>query len=401
MVVGQQFKNSFLHIFQNYFTQFLNILFIYLLTANLSIEEVGLYGLCRSILAILEFSNLGTRFGLDFVLPFLNKNSNQYTNSTLSLNFWISFIVILIIPFFYKNFNILIYGIGSMFFLTFNLVRLVNRAKGNTTIFIKQSFLHNSVPLLFQILGLFVYGFRGVVIGFLLGSIFNLFISKVNFFDFISYKPKPNVILNLISKGRGLFILSFLTIAVVSIDRIFIDYFYGPKFNGLYTFLTLVLSSFAILPNSITELAINKIVKNVKNVKNSNYILLLNSLVISSTSLILLAILYFLMNYILTILFPDYLLIENEIKIALIYILPFGLLGILQYNLIAQKKHNVVIFSNILGAVLYYIILVYIGTYYSSESALLFLTYNKIIYAFFMLFLLLFFYLRTQLKLNK
>ena len=401
MVVGQQFKNSFLHIFQNYFTQFLNILFIYLLTANLSIEKVGLYGLCRSILAILEFSNLGTRFGLDFVLPFKKESSNQYSKSTLSLNFWISILIVIIVSLIYRDFDLSIFLIGGVFFLIFNLVRLINRAKGNTVIFIKQSFLHNSVPLLFQILGLFVYGFRGVVIGFLVGSILNLFISKANFFDFISYKPKPNLVLNLIRRGRGLFILSFLTIAVVSIDRIFIDYFYGSEFTGLYTFLTLILSSFAILPNSITELAINKIVKNVKKVKNSNYILLLNSLIISSTSLLLFGILYFLMNYILTILFPDYLIIENEIKIALIYILPFGLLGILQYNLIAQKKHNVVIFSNILGAVLYYIILVYIGTYYSSESALLFLTYNKIIYAFFMLLLLLFFYIRTQLKLNK
>ena len=280
----------------------------------------------------------------------------------------------------------------------FNLVRLINRAKGNTVIFIKQSFLHNSVPLLFQILGLFVYGFRGVVIGFLVGSILNLFISKADFFDFIIYKPKPNLVL--IRRGRGLFILSFLTIAVVSIDRIFIDYFYGSEFTGLYTFLTLILSSFAILPNSITELAINKIVKNVKNVKNSNYILLLNSLIISSTSLLLFGILYFLMNDILTILFPDYLIIENEIKIALIYILPFGLLGILQYNLIAQKKHNIVIFSNIFGAVLYYIILVYIGTYYSSESALLFLTYNKIVYAFFMLLLLLFFLYSNSTKIK-
>ena len=401
MVVGQQFKNSFLHIFQNYFTQFLNILFIYLLTANLSIEKVGLYGLCRSILAILEFSNLGTRFGLDFVLPFKKESTNQYSKSTLSLNFWISILIVIIVSLIYRDFDLSIFLIGGVFFLIFNLVRLINRAKGNTVIFIKQSFLHNSVPLLFQILGLFVYGFRGVVIGFLVGSILNLFISKANFFDFISYKPKPNLVLNLIRRGRGLFILSFLTIAVVSIDRIFIDYFYGSEFTGLYTFLTLILSSFAILPNSITELAINKIVKNVKNVKNSNYILLLNSLIISSTSLLLFGILYFLMNYILTILFPDYLIIENEIKIALIYILPFGLLGILQYNLIAQKKHNVVIFSNIFGAVLYYIILVYIGTYYSSESALLFLTYNKIIYAFFMLLLLLFFYIRTQLKLNK
>ena len=39
------------------------------------------------------------------------------------------------------------------------------------------------------------------------------------------------------------------------------------------------------------------------------------------------------------------------------YIFPFGLLGILQYNLIAKKRHLLVININLVGTFFYYLIL--------------------------------------------
>ena len=229
----------------------------------------------------------------------------------------------------------------------------------------------------------------------MLGATFNLIIHKVNLLEIIFTKPNFNKILVLFDHGKSLFILSILTVAVVSIDRLFINHFFGLEFNGYYTFLTLVISSFAILPNSITELAINKIVVNAKNLKNSNRILHINFLLILSSSLLLFLVVFFGLNFILVNFFPEYLLIENEIKVSMFYIFPFGLLGILQYNLIAKKRHLLVININLVGTFFYYLILTLIGYNLESENALLFLSYNKILYALIMFLLLFIAYQKT------
>ena len=398
MVVGQQFKNTLIHVSQNYLSQFLNILLIFFVTFKLSVEEVGIFGICKSILSVLEFSNLGSRHGLDFKLPF-TKTPYKFINSVLSVNFWISLLLIFLISVYYDNSDISIFIIGGVIFLTFNLIRLGNRAMGKTYLFITQSIFHNIIPIIFQIIGLLLYGFSGLVFGFLLGATFNLIIHKVNLLEIIFTKPNFNKILVLFDHGKSLFILSILTVAVVSIDRLFINHFFGLEFNGYYTFLILVISSFAILPNSITELAINKIVVNAKNLKNSNRILHINFLLILSSSLLLFLVVFFGLNFILVNFFPEYLLIENEIKVSMFYIFPFGLLGILQYNLIAKKRHLLVININLVGTFFYYLILTLIGYNLESENALLFLSYNKILYALIM-FLLLFIAYQKTLKQN-
>ena len=107
-------KSNYLHILQNVFFQVFNVGFVLILTSSVSVKELAIYGIAKSLFAFLEYSHLGSRFGLDIVLSGRNKSeADNYTRLTASISFWVSLLFLTIITSYYQNLSIFIFLLGS------------------------------------------------------------------------------------------------------------------------------------------------------------------------------------------------------------------------------------------------------------------------------------------------
>lgn len=354
-----------------------------LLASKASPSEMGLYGIVRSLFSLLEFSHLGSRFGLDIVLPNeSNKINNRFSLTVISLSLWISLLLSIVLTVLYLNFYISIYLFASIFYYLCNNVRLSNRGYGNTDTFVKQSILINILPIASQIIFYFILGFPGIFYGFVFGSSALFYFNKIDFISIIKFKIIKDDFFLLQKKGMSLFITSLLLMTVVTLDRIFVSNYLGKEFTGFFTFISLFISSFSILPNSLSELLISSVVSNANDSKKVRDILVKNSLIIGILTFIAIIACFFILGYVVSILFPKYLVILPELKLSLLFVLPAGLVSLLQYYLIANNGNKEILFINIVSFFVYYIFLFVILNYSAITNKLFYLIVNKVIYSF-------------------
>ncbi|WP_422007605.1 lipopolysaccharide biosynthesis protein [Roseivirga pacifica] len=384
------FSGKLLHILQNYLTQVLNVAFILILTAKVSPTELGLYGVARSLFGLLEYSHLGSRFGLDVVVPKEEGVGGKvFSKVVIQTGLSVSVLAALIFSIVYQSVEVYYYLAGAVIYYFNNNVRLFYRANGETANFVKKSLYQNVLTASFQLLGLLFFGFIGVFQGFLLAAVIMLIINRLSIVDIISSgKYQVSKFWTLQKKGKALLVTSMLVLAVNVLDRLFIERYFGLEFAGFFTLVGLCVSSFAILPNSISELAISSIVKHSENLYQSRKILKKIIIQVFGGTLLLVLVSFFLIEPVVNLLFDQYSSIVTELKISLISVLPLGATLILQYYLVAQGKNAQVVMVNVLAFVTYY--LGFIGIVnFVQEGILMALVVNKIIFAFLFFILIL------------
>ncbi len=348
-------NSNYLHIFQNAIFQCLNIGFILLITSTVTVKELGIYGVAKSLFSLLEYSHLGSRFGLDLVLSGRNKSHiNYYTRLTASISFWVSLVFLILVTLYYQNTLIFLFLLGSVFYNQFNIYRLSNRARGNTTLFVKQSILINYIPVIFQISGLIMFGFEGLFWAVLFSGFFLYFTKKGDILKFLSINIKIKDFLYLFLNGRALLITNISFIAVTVLDRVFIENFYGPLIAGYYTFIFIFISFLSVIPNSITELFYAKFFDLKRNNTESFRLIKKSSFILFIISAISILIVLFSANFFIGTFFPKYIDIIGEIKFALLYVIPTSLISVFQYYIISFKKNRSIILINVIAFVIFY-----------------------------------------------
>lgn len=363
---------TYLHIAQTVLFQLLNIGFIFVLTAKLSVEEMAVYGVAKSLLAFIEYSHLGTRFGLDIILPLSTyQRAFRYTSGVLSITFFINVLLCFIFGFYYDNVFIVLFLISSPFYNIYNINRLSNRAIGNTSLFIKQSILLNYIPVVLQIIALLTIGFNGIAIALIISYLGLLFFIKKET-NFISFQ-KINFIdfLYLQKKGVPFLVSNLAFIAVTVLDRIFIERYAGNTIAGYYTFVFIFVSFLLVVPNAITELMMAKVFQATNDKKNLYNLFTRSFLILFFIGITSCLFVFFMADFIVGTFFVKYISIISDLKLGLLYVIPTSLISVFQYILIANKKDKNIIIINIITFLFFYIpfsILVKFGTNFSLQE---------------------------------
>ena len=349
-------KSNYLHILQNVFFQVFNVGFVLILTSSVSVKELAIYGIAKSLFAFLEYSHLGSRFGLDIVLSGRNKSeADNYTRLTASISFWVSLFFLTIITSYYQNLSIFIFLLGSVFYYQFNIYRLSNRAQGNNSLFVKQSILINYIPVLFQILGLLMYGFKGLFWGFLFSGMFLYFTKKGDILKHLSPNIKIKDFKYLFLSGKSFLITNISFMAVTVMDRIFIEIVAGPQIAGYYTFIFIFISLLSVVPNAITELLLAKFFNINRSNSSSIKLLKKSSFTLFFTTIASILMVFFVMDFFIISFFPKYIEIIEEIKVALLYVIPASLISVFQYYIISYMKDRSIIKINVITLIFFYL----------------------------------------------
>jgi len=184
---NKNLKSISIYVLQNYFTQFLNVVFTILSVRLLSISDLGKLSLSRSLGAFFEYTHLGTRFTIDRKIPECNLIHKSIIFSvSFYINFATSFIVFGTILIFGKlDYFYWIFCLSSIAFANINLIRVYYRANGESNFFIRLSFFLNISSICMQTLGLLLWGIWGIVIlSILNNSIYLIYLlnkSKIKF----------------------------------------------------------------------------------------------------------------------------------------------------------------------------------------------------------------------------
>lgn len=400
MIDRKSIGSQLIHVSQNYLTQILNIVFILLLTSKVTPEQLGLYGVVRSLFGLLEYSHLGSRFGLDIAVPKANQEiGKRYSKVVLQVGLIISVVAAGLFSSIYQSKEVYYYLGGGVLFYLGNNVRLFYRANGDVSRFIRKSLYQNIIPATLQLLGLLFFGFEGVFVGFLIASVSIVWLNKQSLKSILDDRIfKKADFWELQDKGKALLATSLLGLSVTVLDRLIVERFFGLEFTGFFTLIGLCVSSFAILPNSISELAISSIVKNSGNLKKSKAILKKNIGMVTIGTLLLVVASFFLIEPAVELFFDQYRLIIPELKLSLLSVLPIGASFIFQYYLVALGKNRQIVLINVFAFAIYYLGL-FCAIKFGGGTVLMALVINKIIYAF-TFFSLIFYIFKRSLRLE-
>lgn len=259
-MVGLQFKNV---IIQGG-AQILNLLTVFVLMRQTEVSMLGIYGISRALFGLLEYSHLGTRFGID-----LGFSVSKKEERVLMLN--ASYKIILIVGYSLSLFFLFQYQFGASFkvyLLTIPLMMVVNayrlslRAANDINSFLHISLIYNLVLYLGGFL-LIYFGsieiyFQGLSV-MILGVFFYLFFSRKIHIPYLRFNIYT--IKKLIIGGLPLFIFGLAILILLNLER----YFYvNEEFLELQAELTIYLmfiGLMSVVPNAIVEIVQTRLLK--------------------------------------------------------------------------------------------------------------------------------------------
>ena len=166
----------------NVLLQLLGIIFSGASVKMLTLSELGLFNLAKSLAGSFQYTHLGLRYSLDRFLPEGNTDSNtKILHITIIVNSIISFLLFIFYCFLYKfNFFLLCYILGGWLFATFSLIRVYNRGIGQLNYFVYLTFISNMLVIVIPFTGLYFKGEKGLFLGYMC----------ITFFLLIKYFPK-------------------------------------------------------------------------------------------------------------------------------------------------------------------------------------------------------------------
>jgi O-antigen/teichoic acid export membrane protein len=354
-------RPTLIHISQNLLATLLNVLLIFMLTKYCSVEEFGLYTFLKSVSSILDYSHLGTRYGLDTELINNKDKADHWVESVNSLVVLFGGGIVLFLFIFYNQLYHVLFILSGYLFSIITTRRLVYRASGNEILFVKFSILQNIVPLIVQILCLLLMSFKFLALAYFL-SIFVIFIftkqySAILRFKLIDFKT----IAYLIYKGKVLFIFTGVAFIFNGFDRIILSNYLEDKLLGYYGFIFTLIAMISIVPMSISELVMSKL---LDRSNTDRWRILIKSIkIFSLVSLCTMVLIFISLSFVLFNFFPDYVSLEFEIFLSLICVLPVVLQQPLQLYLISLNDEVYLMYTSLFFGIFFLITLGFYSMY--------------------------------------
>lgn len=340
--------------------QILNFGLSFVAIKFLDLTNLGKYTIAKSISGTFQFANLGFRYGLDRKLPETeNESLNQLRLSICSyINFLISGVImaIIIVRYGYDYFY-LIYALGGLFIAAFTLIKIFFRGTNNVNIFIKSTFYGGIIPILASIIGLVLFGLKGLAIMFLVGafSIYYYYSKKVKILSLKIVLKNRKYAYLFFKTGIIIYLTNFFVFMVNNFDRFFIEEYSGIENVGEYGIIILVFTVSLTIPSSILEMVFPSYIKDKKD-KKSIYKHAVKHLKVNFFLVFLFILIsFFLIPYIIPIFFNKYSYLIEAMKIILFALIPYVFIGPLYAILFAFDKHKQILAINIIVTIIYFL----------------------------------------------
>lgn len=267
----------------------------------------GKYGILKNILGLLDYSHIGTRYGLDF-------ENDKQTLLKISnfLSLLISSILIIVFSFLGKlNLLEIIFLISSIFLILFQNYRISKRVI-NLSKFIKITFILNFFLSALPILIVVFYDELVLIPMIFFNLLLLIVLIKINS---IGLSFDRLLVFKMINKYYSLMFIQAFTILIVLSDRFLINMFLDSKLAH-YTLSNFISSLALVLPGSLWETRLKEIVnKSINQVKKVLNEFLLKNVVFLIVSCI---IVYVGFDFGISFINTEYIGITNEVIIVFI-----------------------------------------------------------------------------------
>lgn len=359
---------SIFYLFLGYINAAFSIVLNLTLIKYLSTSEFGFISIGRTIFQSFEFSHLGVRYAFDRLLPDIIRKDKRIKIFKAGFIFNIFSSIVFIVfwsIFYFQDIKIYIFFILSGFLYSIiQLFRVYYRTFDNKNEFIIVSALAFILPTFLQFLFFIIIGMYGIGLGLITSyvTLYYIFRNKIeikktnntNLYFYIRY---------ILNKGYLLFFVAAIAFFATSGDRILIQKYWGMDKVGEYSVVLIFPSLITIFSTSLTELLINKIIKN----KSASYIynkILMIALIVTLISTIS----YFLIPLFLNLFIPKYIYMKTSINLA-IFLSPFiSVIPLLEYHLHSIDKRNLILYSQLIAIVLYICMLLIILSDHNEKN---------------------------------
>lgn len=352
----QKYKSFINYIGLGYIGVVLNIVLSILMMRMFDSALFGKISLGKSIFQSYEFSHLGTRFGLDRVLPHtksLKKKSYLFASSfyfTLfcSLIFSLAWVLFDIKNVYFYSF----FFIAGLFSSLSTLYRVFYRTYTDKSVFISISFWILIFPILSQILAIYFWGLTGLLYSnFLTYLIVFIFCSiKYRISLKISIKSFKYYLKKIFSIGFFLFLSSIISFLALVGDRFIIAKYWGFSLVGDYSVIMFFFVAFTTLSTSYTELIMNKIILN----RDPSYIIK-QVKVVFILSIIFTIVAIPILPFFIEFLIPKYMHLVFLMQLILLGGIIYSVMPILNYYLHAIDKRKELLAINVVSTLIYFI----------------------------------------------
>ncbi|WP_157607632.1 oligosaccharide flippase family protein [Runella limosa] len=365
----------------NFILQLLGVIFSGVSIKLLTLPELGVFNLGKSLAGSFQYTHIGFRYSLDRLLPEGDLESNlKNMRMTLIINSVISLVLFIVYCFVYSfNFFFLCYVLGGWFFATFTLARIYKRGIGQLDSFIRLTFISNLLVIIVPLLGMVIGGVNVLFISYLFISLFlliryfpqKLFLAKKRYSKTDFFK--------LLKIGIPIYISNIAIFIGDNIDKFLINYFLGLKAVGEFGIVTLFYSVILMLPSLVVELSFPEYIKEKKSKKEIKK-LTFRHLVIGGVLIISAIVLsYFILPFILNMFYSKYNYLEPLIKLIVLALIPYIFISPTYCLLFANDQSSKISFVNIF-ALLFYFLIVYLLL--KNKYGLEYIIYAKICYSF-------------------
>lgn len=349
-------RHTVKYIIISYINVGFNILINLFLINKLSSYDFGRVSIGKIIFQSFDLSHLGIRNGFDRLFPRMENNdvTNEYFTVGLLCTF-ISSIGFLIFWAIYKSNSILFYFFFALAGILSSLVmlyRIYYRSLNDKKKFVSLSGIFILLPPSAEILGFLIGGITGYLIGFL-SSYIVIFIIAIKKYSVKLSLIKKNIFIilkNIFNKGTLVYLSGLISFFATSLDRLFIEQYWGLEAVGVFSVIMFVFSIFGVFAVNYTEMIMNKIIslRSIKYVlKQISYILLL--------IIALVTIVYFFFPFLINLFMKQYVAIIPLMRIIIFAAIPYSVLAILNYYMHAIDQRKILLLINIFCTLSYFI----------------------------------------------
>ena len=358
-----------------YLAQLINIFFVTLLMRVLPTTTFGMFAFGRLIAQYFDYSHLGCRYAMNRYVPVSTEKKNKtllqvglFTCVAVS----IASLTILYIVGVIREPSVLMLCVGGIFYALSNLYSVYRRDQSDIVFLIKANLYINGVPPLVVLIALqlkILSLFPLVAIYVTTQLLIMVYIfSKNDLFKYIQNVPR-NLFKRLrviLSVGGPMLFSSIILMLGMTVDRIFIKFYFGYHAVGVFTAILYVFTFLLILPGALNEVFQPNIVSELRKGVSSAvvykslffFMLLLSPLLVGC---------YFLTPELVKFFIPEYAPYAHIMSLAPFVLIPYALCTVFVGAMSAIDERKKLVVMNIISLVIYMAFLLF---YFSVSKSI-------------------------------
>lgn len=252
--------------------QGVTIIFNLIMMKILSLNDFGVYSYARTIAQYFDYSNIGTRYAMDRLVPVSSKVKSDlilhlclFSTQLIAYSVFILLLSLGIISGMAEVFFV----IAGICFAFSNIYCVYRRDCSDLNVVIVVNFLASVLPISAALIACLLHlPLITIAEYFFTGQLLLLFILLIKYklFSFFFKLPRSYIrsfkFVFLI--GFPMFVASFVTMLGMTEDRLFIKHFFGYAALGKYSIILYVFSFLIILPNVLGQVFMPEIIRDVR-----------------------------------------------------------------------------------------------------------------------------------------